>query len=230
MTFVILSKVRYSCEHKQLTRLRIVEAASQAFRERGVAETGLDEIMRRAGLTHGGFYAHFRDKTELVAEACAAGFAAAVPNLDRIAALPTAQARARLLIDSYLSERHRKNRGSGCLIVAVAADMARLDGPARRGYSQAFTRHLELLESALRLSPDPETNRDRVTQLMSSLVGALLFARAIDDPQQSRRILHSMRRMLRTQFADAASADESALVEARSNRRNCSSHDLLRPI
>jgi TetR/AcrR family transcriptional repressor of nem operon len=229
MTFVILHTVRYSADHKQLTRLRIVEAASQAFRERGVAETGLDEIMRRAGLTHGGFYAHFRDKTELIAEACTAGFAAAVPNLERIASLPTARARARLLIDSYLSERHRKNRGSGCLIVAVAADMARLDGPARRGYSQAFTRHLERLERALRLSPDPETNRDRVTQLMSSLVGALLFARAIDDPQQSQRILHSMRRMLRTQFADAASVEEPARDERRSGR-NCSSHDLLRPI
>src|SRR5687767_14098879 len=121
--------MRYSPAHKHLTRKRIVDAASQAFRERGVAETGLDEVMRRAGLTHGGFYAHFKDKTQLVAEACAAGFAEAVPNLDRIAALPTARARARLLIDSYLSEHHRTNRGSGCLIVAVAADMARLDGP-----------------------------------------------------------------------------------------------------
>src|SRR5882724_9038795 len=107
--------MRYPPDHKQVTHRRILEAASQAFREQGVAETGVDEVMRRAGLTHGGFYAHFRDKTELVAEACAAAFDAAVPNLDRIARQATAAARARMLIDSYLSVRHRDNRGSGCL-------------------------------------------------------------------------------------------------------------------
>ena len=73
--------MRYPPEHKTATRRRILEAAGQAFRERGVAETGVDEVMRRAGLTHGGFYAHFRDKTELLAEACAAAFDTAVPNL-----------------------------------------------------------------------------------------------------------------------------------------------------
>ena len=193
--------MRYPPAHKEATRHRILEAASQAFRERGVAETGVDEIMRRAGLTHGGFYAHFRDKTDLVGEACAVGFAEALPNLERIAALPTAAARARLLIDSYLAARHRDNRGSGCLIVAVAADMARLGGTARKAYSKGFTRHLDRLTNALRLSEDPEENRARVTHLMSALVGALLFARAIDDAAQSDAILLSMRRRLRAEFA-----------------------------
>src|SRR5512140_2932174 len=101
--------MRYPADRKLNTRRRILEAASQAFRERGVAETGVDEVMRRAGLTHGGFYAHFQDKSELVAEACAAAFDAAVPNLERISALPTPSSRARLLIDSYLSVRHREN-------------------------------------------------------------------------------------------------------------------------
>ena len=82
--------MRYPANHKHTTRRRIVEAASQAFRERGVTETGVDEVMRRAGLTHGGFYAHFRDKTELIAEACRSAFDEAIPNLSRIAAQPTA--------------------------------------------------------------------------------------------------------------------------------------------
>src|SRR5439155_6250937 len=129
-----------------------------------------------------GFYAHFRDKEELVAEACTSAFEGAVANLARIAAGPTAAARARLLIDSYLARRHRDNRGSGCLVVAVGADMARLHGAARAGYSRGFTQHLERLGKALRLSGDPKKNRERVTHLMISLVGALLFARAIDDP------------------------------------------------
>lgn len=205
MTIVISNfAMRYPPEHKHATRRRIIEAAGQAFREQGVAETGVDDVMRRAGLTHGGFYAHFRDKTELVAEACAAAFDAAVPNLERIAALTTAEARARLLIDSYLAVRHRDNRGAGCMVVAVAADMARLSGEARAGYSRGFAQHIERLCGALRLSDNAETNRVKVTHLMSSLVGALLFARAIDDPMQSEAILHSMRRCLRCEFGQAS--------------------------
>lgn len=217
--------MRYSVAHKQATRRKILEAAGQAFRERGVAETGVDEVMRRAGLTHGGFYAHFEDKTELVSEACAAAFLAAIPNLERIAARPTPAARARLLIDSYLSVRHRDNRGSGCLVVAVGADMARLRGKARAGYSQGFTGHLDRLQAALRLSDDPGENRDRVIHLMSSLVGALLFARAIDDAEASGAILHTMRRRLRAEFGGAVA--KNAGPKARQPRPT---QDLLCPV
>lgn len=228
MTIVIsCGLMRYPPAHKLATRRRIVGAASQAFRERGIAETGVDDVMRRAGLTHGGFYAHFRDKAELVAEACAAGFAEAVPNLRRIAAAPTAARRARLLIDSYLSTRHRDNRGSGCLIVSVGADAPRLGGTARTAYAQDFTRHMERLAEALRLSPDPVENRERVTQLMSALVGALLFARAIIDPAQSDAVLLTMRRRLKAEYAGApGSARQSR--SAAGPAGDFPSHDLLR--
>lgn len=206
--------MRYPPAHKEATRRRILDAASQVFRERGLAETGVDEVMRRAGLTHGGFYAHFRDKTELIVEACAAAFDAAVPNLERIAAAATPGARARLLIDSYLGSRHRDNRGSGCLVVAVSADMARLQGAARAGYARGFAQHIDRLCAALRLDLDPQRNRERVTHLMSSLVGGLLFARAIDDPAQSDAMLQSMRRQLRDQFCRETPAhDPIAPVE-----------------
>ena len=181
-------------------------------------------MMRRAGLTHGGFYAHFRDKTQLVAEACTAAFEAALPNLERIAGQATAAQRVRLLIDSYLSVHHRDNRGSGCLVVAVGADMARLRGPARTGYSRGFTRHLERLAEALRLDKDPAVNLTRVTHLMSALVGALLFARAIDDPRRSDAVLMEMRRRLRTEFGA-----ETALAGQRNNisRSVQPTHDFL---
>jgi TetR/AcrR family transcriptional regulator, transcriptional repressor for nem operon len=192
--------MRYPPSHKLATRRRIVSAASAAFRERGVEGMGLDEIMRRAGLTHGGFYAHFRDKSELVAEACAEAFETAVINLDRIAQLSTPAKRTRLLIDSYLSTRHRDNRGSGCLIVAVGADMARLVGAARDGFARGFELHLARLEAVLKLSLDAIENHDRVTHLMSSLVGALIFARATKDPERSDALLVSSRRMLKHEF------------------------------
>jgi TetR/AcrR family transcriptional repressor of nem operon len=130
-----------------------------------------------------------------------------------------------MLIDSYLSTRHRDNRGSGCMVVAVGADMARLSGPGRSGYSRSFTGHLDRLEAALRLSEDPVVNRDRVTHLMSSLVGALLFARAIDDPVRSDTILHAMRRLLRREFSDAATAPSVAAKSA--SRSSRPTHDFL---
>jgi TetR/AcrR family transcriptional repressor of nem operon len=213
--------MRYPPSHKEATRRRILDAAGQAFRERGVAETGVDEVMRRAGLTHGGFYAHFRDKTELIAEACAAAFDAAVPNLQSIGSAPTPAARARLLIDSYLGPRHRDNRSSGCLVVAVGADMVRLRGAARSGYARGFSQHLDRLCAAVRLSEDPQRNRERVTHLMSSLVGALLFARAIDDPVQSDAMLQFMRRQLREQFCREKAHDTRAKVPS-------ASHDFIR--
>ncbi len=212
--------MRYPAAHKHATRRRIVEAASLAFRERGVSETGIDEVMRRAGLTHGGFYAHFQDKSELIAEACASAFDAAVPNLSRIARLPTRSARVRLLIDSYLSSHHRDNRGSGCVVVAVGADASRLHGAARTGYAQGLTQHIDRLCDALRLSRDPKKNRQKVTHLLSSLVGALLFARAIDDSARSEEVLHSMRQHLRAEFC----------VESEVGPSPEASHDFFRPI
>ena len=195
--------MRYPPTHKRETRRRILDAASAAFRERGVEGTGVDYIMRRAGLTHGGFYAHFRDKTELVAEACTQVFEDAVINLNRIGSQPTAARRARVLIDSYLSVHHRDNRGSGCLVVAVAADMARLDGSGRAAFSKGFETHLERLAAALRLSEDPELNRDRVNHLMAALVGSLLMARSTDDAGRSDRLLQSSRRMLHLEFCSS---------------------------
>ena len=210
--------MRYPPTHKSAMRRRIVEEAARTFRERGVAETGVDEVMRRAGLTHGGFYAHFRDKSELLAEACAAAFEGAVTNLDRIARAPSASARARLLIDSYLAARHRDNRASGCLVVAVGADMGRLGGSARSVYARGFAQHLERLCAALRLHRDPQKNRESVAHLMAALVGALLFARAMEDAALSDALLHAMRRQLRGQFC----RDERAA------RVNLPSHDFMR--
>jgi hypothetical protein len=86
------------------------------------------------------------------------------------------------------------------LVVAVGADMARLDGAGRAGYARGFAQHLDRLCASLRLARDEETNRDRVTHLMSSLVGALLFARAADTPERSEALLASARRMLREEF------------------------------
>lgn len=202
MTCVILTiPMRYSPSHKLGTRRRILDAASRAFRERGLAATGVDEVMRRAGLTHGGFYAHFRDKTELVAEACATGFDEAVRNLDRIAALPTPRARVRALVLSYLGENHRAHAAAGCLLASLGSEMARLEGETRIIFAESFRRHRARVAAALSLDPDPVENERRCNALLGLLAGTLVFARTIADPAESAALLSQARRTALELFA-----------------------------
>ncbi len=196
--------MRYPAEHKTATRRRILEAASAAFRERGVAATGVDEVMRRAGLTHGGFYAHFRSKSALVAEACATGFDMGAPNLDRIAALPTARQRVRALVASYLSPHHRDNRAGGCLVAALGHEAARPDGRARRDYGDALQRHRARVVAALRMHPDPAENERLATSLLGLLVGSLIVARSLPDEASSRAVLAQTRDTALALFAPRA--------------------------
>jgi TetR/AcrR family transcriptional repressor of nem operon len=196
--------VRYTAEHKTQTRRRILEAASAAFRERGVAATGVDEVMRRAGLTHGGFYAHFRNKNELVAEACATGFERGQENLARIAARPTRRERVRALVGSYLSTHHRDNRAGGCLVAALGFEASRPGGRARRGYADALQLHRARLAAALRLHEDASENERLTTALLGLLVGALILARSLPDDAASRDVLAQARRTAMDCFAPAA--------------------------
>ncbi|MBA4138881.1 MAG: TetR family transcriptional regulator [Opitutus sp.] len=204
MTAVIPSCMRYPSDHKTVTRRRILQAASEAFREKGVAATGVDEVMRRAGLTHGGFYAHFRDKSELIAEACATGFEMGQENLGRIAALPTRRARVRALVASYLSAHHRDNRAGGCLVAALGFEASRPGGRARRGYAAALQLHRGRLAAALRLHDDAVENDRLATSLLSLLVGALILARSLPDDEASRQVLAHARATALTCFAPSA--------------------------
>lgn len=193
--------MRYPTDHKEATRRRILQAASEAFRERGVAATGVDEVMRRAGLTHGGFYAHFRNKSELVAEACATGFDMGQANLARIAALPTKRDRVRALVLSYLSPRHRDNAAGGCLVASLGMDASRSSGRARQGYAAALQQHRRRIAAALRLSADETENERLATALLSQLVGALIIARSLAETPQSEAVLAQARQTALEHFA-----------------------------
>ncbi len=193
--------MRYATDHKVTTRSRIVQAASEVFRERGVAATGVDEVMRRAGLTHGGFYAHFRGKSELVAEACASGFDAGRTNLARIAALPTRRDRVRALVVSYLSPRHRDNPAGGCLVAAMGFEAARATVAARQSYSTALQQHRARLAAALRLATDEIENERLATALLGQLVGALILARSVADPIESAMLLQQAKQTALEHFS-----------------------------
>lgn len=198
--------VRYSKEHKEQTRRRILEAAARAYREEGVAGVGIGELMQTIGLTHGGFYAHFPSKDALVAEACEQ---VRTPLFEAFFADAESVGGAeglRRVLRGYLSRRHRDDPGAGCLMPALAADVSRA-GPEVRG---SFTRSLRrLLAGVARLlpagrrgaPPADDALPDEALVLVSGMVGAVLLARAVDDPELSDRILLAARRFYTGEFA-----------------------------
>jgi len=167
------------------TRRRIVEAASCAFREKGIVATGLAELMKAAGLTHGGFYKHFESKDQLVAEACAE---AARAGMEAMGDRPTVGAVA----SSYLSATHRDDPASGCLFAAIGSELARADEATREAATVAFKRFVDALAGG---SHDEDARR-RVLAAVSTMIGAVTISRIVTDPKLSKEILDAAEKSL----------------------------------
>src|SRR3954454_10727243 len=115
------------------TRKRIVAAAAAEFRKNGIVATGLADLMKAAGLTHGGFYKHFESKDQLVAEACADAVQAVIEKME---AQPTINA----AVAAYLSTRHRDDPASGCPLAAIGSELSRTDKKTREAATEGFER------------------------------------------------------------------------------------------
>jgi TetR/AcrR family transcriptional repressor of nem operon len=191
MTAIILS-VGHSRVDKTRSHERIVEIAARRIREAGTDGPGVAEIMTAAGLTHGGFYKHFGSREELVAEAAERSFADSEAAVDQITG--DAEDPLRAFVDWYLSADHRENPGTGCGIVALGADAPRADQRLRAAYTEQVRRYLDRLQELLGSADGAE--RDRAAVALSTLVGALLVARAVDDPALANEILRSAREAL----------------------------------
>lgn len=171
-------------------RRRVVTRAAELFRERGIDGIGVAELMREAGLTHGGFYGQFESKEALTAEAATEAMAQSRARW-RATMEGSAQPLAALL-DRYLSPAHRDAPGQGCMLPALAADAARRGGPLRASFTEGVEGYLALLEEA---APDaaPEARRQRALATLSAMVGALLLARAVEKPALSAELLAAAR-------------------------------------
>jgi TetR/AcrR family transcriptional repressor of nem operon len=164
-------------------RERILDAAAKLFRERGLDGIGVADLMKSAGLTPGGFYGHFSSKEALMAQACA-----------RALEGPVQKWRARSLseiVQSYLSGRHRDHPGTGCAIATLAGDVSRQGAPVRRAFTEGLRSLIEVLE---RLVPGGSgaARRKKALAVYSSMVGALVLSRAVDDPELSAEILRAV--------------------------------------
>jgi TetR/AcrR family transcriptional repressor of nem operon len=176
--------MRQSREEKARTHERIVDIASERIREAGTETPGVAEIMQAAGLTHGGFYKHFGSRDELIAEAAERAFADGSRNIHDVtddAGDPLAA-----MVDWYVSPGHRDDPGTGCPVAALADDARRADDRVRAGYTRQVERYLEHLE---RFFGGGEDARRRATVALSTLVGSIVVARAVDDAALSNEIL-----------------------------------------
>ncbi|HEX6041727.1 TetR/AcrR family transcriptional regulator [Longimicrobium sp.] len=178
--------VRYSRGHKEKTREQIVDTAARAFREEGVSGVGIGELMGRAGLTHGGFYAHFPSKDALVAEACGRAVDQTWAQMHALVAQAPPGEELATFIRAYVSRTHRDDPGGGCMMPSIGSEMARQDPDVRAAFTAQIRRVLENIQA---LMPDTPNREDRALTLLSGMAGAVLLSRAIDDPAMSDRIL-----------------------------------------
>ncbi|MEW5808477.1 MAG: TetR/AcrR family transcriptional regulator [Actinomycetota bacterium] len=199
---------RVSRQQKELNRGRIVAAAGQGFRARGIDGVGIDEVMKTAGMTHGGFYNHFTSKEDLAREVLRQGFAESLAHVAAVIDDHPRSGRAALhaLVDTYLSTEHRDHPERGCASAALAADSGRHGSTAQQeyrrgleGYISAFTQLLQASARQTDSKLDARRAREQAIALFSQMVGAQLIARAVAtaDPGLSDEVLASNRRALK---------------------------------
>jgi TetR/AcrR family transcriptional regulator, transcriptional repressor for nem operon len=184
--------MRVSREQAAANRERIIEAAGRLFRERGFDGIGVANLMKAAGLTHGGFYGHFASKEDLEVQACARTLAQSTETWHAMAA-KNPEAPLKGLLEQYLTARHRDGPGEGCIYAALATDVARQNSPALR---RAFTAGLRpLIDTLVRIVPGRSrtARRQKALAYLSAMVGALILARAVDDTELSDEILAAAR-------------------------------------
>ena len=191
--------MRYDAEHKEKTRERVLQEAAKAMRAEGPHRIGVAGVMARAGLTHGGFYAHFASKEDLVEAAIEQMVKEGRARLARETEGRTPAQALCNYIDFYLSAAHRDTRSAGCPLPFLAADAPRLTEPARARFAAGVAGLENALARLLReLGHEPA--QDEASSMLAELVGALSLARAEPDLERSDLILVRSRAALKRRF------------------------------
>lgn len=169
---------------KDVTHERIVGAAARAIRRCGYAGTGVADVMKDVGLTHGGFYAHFASREAMLAEAADRAGAEGVAAVERVAAAAPPRKALQALLRAYLSKTHVDGVETGCAVAALGSEMPRQAPEVRR----AATRRIkDMIDLVARQSPEwgqPGAHQHALATV-ATMVGALVLARAVDDPRLS---------------------------------------------
>lgn len=173
----------YAADHKQKSREKILAAARVIFKERGFETVTIDDVMGAAGMTRGGFYAHFKSKGDLIAQAL----------LSEAVAAPADVGQDQLLAFSgqYISADHRDRPGEGCPAAALSSEIARGAEETRTAYTEYLRQFVSVIDAYL--ENDAGKLSDDALAIMAQMVGTVQMARAVNDPMLSTRLLKAGR-------------------------------------
>jgi TetR/AcrR family transcriptional regulator, transcriptional repressor for nem operon len=178
-----LNTKQSTLNRKEVTHARIVETAARAIRRSGYDGTGVADIMKEAGLTHGGFYAHFSSRDAMLAEAAGQAGDDTIKMIKQVLAKVPGEQALQSLMQAYLSNEHMANFETGCSITALGSEMPRQAPEVRNASTSRINEILRLIEE--RLSVDHPDAYDKALVMTSTMIGTLLLARAVDDPELS---------------------------------------------
>lgn len=197
--------MRYDPEHKERTHQRILAEAANAIRAKGPDRVGVAEVMATLGLTHGGFYAHFASKDDLIAQAIGYMFEQSLRRFTRTTEGVEPSVALAAYVDWYLSPAHRDATGRGCALAALSGDLPRLPEAARARFTEGAAKLPAALAGLLRELGAPEPDA-LASSALSELVGALALSRAITDPVRSDEILAHSRAQVKARLGVGAAS------------------------
>jgi TetR/AcrR family transcriptional repressor of nem operon len=180
--------MRYSKEHKRETHARIVRKASVRLRERGAHGIGVADLMKDAGLTHGGFYAHFDSREALVIEAFAYAMDRSTDIWRKVAGQTPADKRLATIVRSYLTPVHRDDPGHGCAIPTLGAEIARESPRTRKAFAAKLEQMIDLLAAQIPDVPR-KAARKQAMAAIATMMGTLVLARVAGNGDFSDEIL-----------------------------------------
>jgi len=184
--------MRYSREHKFQTHARIVKKASVKLREKGAHGIGVADLMKDAGLTHGGFYAHFDSREALVIEAFTHAMDRSTEYWRKVAEATTPEKRLSKIVNTYLTPIHRDDPGHGCAVPTLAAEIARESLKTRRVFSGRMERMIDMLAAQFHGMPRKAARKQAMAAL-ATMMGSLVMARIAGNGEFSDEILRAGR-------------------------------------
>ncbi|MFL6304788.1 MAG: TetR/AcrR family transcriptional regulator [Candidatus Sulfotelmatobacter sp.] len=194
--------MRYSAKHKATSHAKLLKKASEQFRGQGVQGIGIAKLMGQIGLTHGGFYAHFENKNDLVAAALAKMFDE-ISTYMRAAVESAADGKyVSAIVNAYLSEDHRDHPKRGCPVAALSSEIARQPPPVRQGYTRGFNGLVRMMARYL-IGANEGGRCHRARLLLAGMAGNMMIARAVSDRDLSNMILAQAREFYICAFESA---------------------------
>jgi TetR/AcrR family transcriptional repressor of nem operon len=180
--------MRYSKEHKQETHARIVKKASVRLREKGAHGIGVADLMKEAGLTHGGFYAHFDSREALVIEAFAYAMDRSTERWRKVAEQTPADKRLATIVESYLTPVHRDDPGHGCAVPTLGAEIARESPKTRKAFAAKLEQMIDMMADQV-LDVPRKVARKQAIAALTTMMGTLVLSRIAGNGEFSDEIL-----------------------------------------